>query len=321
MINKRPKLTVDEQIDHLKIKGIKFDHKYSEDGARKYLQENNNYFRLRAYRKNFTKIQLGDNRGKYYNLDFSHLVDLAIIDTRMRTVILEMCLNIEHFAKVNLLEIISNSNEDGYSIVNDYFEHLATISTANVDYEKKLKNEISRSRSSVYCGDIIAKYYNNYPVWAFVEIITFGSFIEFYKFCGIRLNNRQMLKEFNLLMETKSVRNAAAHNNCLINDFCQKDTQHPTQYEVKNKLGKIPLISRQTIQTKMVNPRIRQIVTLLYTHKLLVKSYGTDQHICSRLHEVGERAFRDFDYISNVTIQTTFRFLSNIIDNWYSNKV
>lgn len=29
-----------------------------------------------------------------------------------------------------------------------------------------------------YCGDILAKYKDNYPVWAFMEIIPFGRFIK-----------------------------------------------------------------------------------------------------------------------------------------------
>ena len=51
-----------------------------------------------------------------------------------------------------------------------------------------LMNEIHRNKDSDYCGGIINKYDGQYPVWAFVEIIPFGSFISFLKFCGEYFN-------------------------------------------------------------------------------------------------------------------------------------
>ena len=79
----KPQLTPKEQIEHLKKKGVKFNY-ISEDEAIKYLSDNNNYFKLRAYRKSFEKYTEGENEGKYIDLDFAMLKDLAIIDMRFR---------------------------------------------------------------------------------------------------------------------------------------------------------------------------------------------------------------------------------------------
>jgi hypothetical protein len=50
----KPMLGAVEQIKHSYDKGIKFEI-ISKGDARVYLSENNNYFKLRAYRKNYDK--------------------------------------------------------------------------------------------------------------------------------------------------------------------------------------------------------------------------------------------------------------------------
>ena len=99
----KPQLTPQEQVEHLKKKGVKFNFK-SEDEAINYLSKNNNYFKLRSYRKSFEKYVGGDKDGMYIDLDFAMLKDLAIIDMRFRYTLLLMSLDIEHFEKVRLLK-------------------------------------------------------------------------------------------------------------------------------------------------------------------------------------------------------------------------
>ena len=81
--NRKPWLTASEQIDHLKSRGVHFSL-MSEDDARSYLEKNSNYFRLRAYRLGFPKVEEGTRKGEYINLDFKMLVDLSIVDMLLR---------------------------------------------------------------------------------------------------------------------------------------------------------------------------------------------------------------------------------------------
>ena len=67
--NTKPWLTASEQIDRLKSRGVHFSL-MSEDDARAYLEKNSNYFRLRAYRLGFPKVEEGNRKGEYANLDF-----------------------------------------------------------------------------------------------------------------------------------------------------------------------------------------------------------------------------------------------------------
>lgn len=50
MENIKPRLSLDEQIQHLKDKGILFNI-MDEDSSKQYLKYNNNYYKLTSFRK------------------------------------------------------------------------------------------------------------------------------------------------------------------------------------------------------------------------------------------------------------------------------
>lgn len=102
MENNKPRLSLDEQIQHLKDKGILFNI-MDEDSAKQYLKYNNNYYKLTSFRKNYDKHPGGENKGKYIRLEFAYLVDMSIIDMRLRYRVVEMALDIEHHTKLQLL--------------------------------------------------------------------------------------------------------------------------------------------------------------------------------------------------------------------------
>ena len=78
-LKKKPWLTPQEQVEHLRNQGVRFDL-MSENDATSYLAKNNNFFRLRSYRQGFAKVEEGKRKGQFANLDFKMLVDLSIID-------------------------------------------------------------------------------------------------------------------------------------------------------------------------------------------------------------------------------------------------
>lgn len=312
----KPMLNTDSQIKHLQSKGVQFNRITVEE-ATAYLQENNNYFKLRAYRKNFPKHPDGALEGQYINLDFAFLKDLSIIDMRMRYTFLQMALDIEHFAKVNLLRVIEESGEDGYTIVEEYFDSLITddaISDGN--RYNNLLSELERNRKNPYCGGIIEKYDGCYPVWAFIEIISFRTLIQFYRFCSKHFDDKYLEERYYLLLTIKELRNATAHSNCLIHDMGAKDSIHKPNFSVLRALSGI---SKTTRDNRLKNERMRQIITLLYAYTVFVTSKGVLKHTKDNLAALVSRMYREIDYYSdNNNISVSFDFFKKAVDILYN---
>lgn len=311
----KPILTPAQQVEHMKSKGIRFDI-ISETEAEAYLRENNNYFKLRAYRKNFDKYVGGENDGKYINLDFAMLKDLSIIDMRLRYLVIHMALDTEHFLRVKLLRRVQEEGEDGYQIVDDYINHLKTQSVKdNKDYYNHLKSELKRNENNPYCGGIISACTDGYAVWAFLEVISLGSLLSFYRFCAERFNDRDMMTDFMIIKDVRELRNASAHNNCVLYDMKANDKRHSPNYNMLSSLGSIPKKSRDKY---LSNERMRQICTLLYAHSRLVTSAGIHQHIAEELARLIERMKEHEDYyISAPLVTSSFSFFERVANVFF----
>lgn len=303
----KPKLTIEQQIQQLEKKGISFDL-YPKEAAQQYLTDNNYYYKLTAFRKNFRKHPGGINEGKYVHLDFAYLVDLAIIDNYLRNIILEIALDIEHYSKLKLLHKLENHiNEDGYEIVKDYFQSLGTEKV-------NLERRISEKANSTYVGDIIQHCNGTYSVWNLIEIISYGDFLKFYKFCADRWNDRNMMDDYYRMKDVKELRNASAHNNCIINDITIKNAKHKTNHSVMRSLNEI---SPQRNRKQLSKEKMRQLVTLLYTSQNIITSDGVKTKIRNQLLFFKTRIYRDYDYSFNQTLKAAFDYLIEIFDNFY----
>ena len=118
----RPMMKISEMVPYLKEKNIKFE-KISENDAEEYLKNNNNYYNLTSYKNNFLKYPspAGEYEGLYQDLDFAYLKDMAIIDHRVRLLFFKIIIDIEHYLKIRILNLIENiEEENGYKAVNKY---------------------------------------------------------------------------------------------------------------------------------------------------------------------------------------------------------
>lgn len=306
----KPQLTAKEQIEHLKSKGVKFEL-CTEESAEEYLKNNNNYFKLCSYRKNFEKFEEGDNKGKYINLDFGMLKDLAIIDMRLRYILILLSFDVEHFEKVKLLNLISESSDDGYNIVRQY------IASLDESQAQSLKYELERNEKSVYCKGIIEKYRDEYPIWTFVEVIPFGRFIDFLKFCADFLENKKLKNDVYLLIDVKRLRNASAHNNCIINNLSSETATLKTNFQVMTAIDK-SVCSPTNKRRRMSNAAVRDIVTLFYAHSNIVTSEGVLKAQHEKINETIDRCFKHIDYYEkNELILSTFNFFKKVVDKFY----
>ena len=316
--HRKPWLSPHGQIQHLRSKGVRFDYIFSENDAEQYLQQNNNYFRLRSYRTGFPKVEEGPRKGQYANLDFFMLVDLSIIDMLLRYEMLPLTLDIEHFAKVELMKSIEEHHEDGYAIVQDF---LASYDQARDDgtTTNAIKNEICRGKTSSYVSGLLEKYpYEELPVWVLLELISFGTFVYFYKFCADRYGNRNMQDRFYQLQSVRALRNACAHNNCILNDIGPRTASHRINDCVGRAVRQIGNIGRDQARTKLSNDRIQQITTTLYLHKTIA-SEGVHSHKSESLQAFTKRMNRNLDhYLGNMQIASTFEYLTKLVNAWFS---
>ena len=182
-------LDVPDQIAKLKSKGVTFDL-CSEEEAISYLANRTYFFKLYAYRTLFERRTGGERDGQYVSLDFGHLRLLSSLDRSLRYVLLPMTLDVEHFARVKLVrEVTEREGEDGYSVV---FDYLASLSH---DDRRRRMGEINGFLKDAYSGDLARKYSlpDTMPLWVYLEMASFGTFVDLWLFCANRWGDRSML--------------------------------------------------------------------------------------------------------------------------------
>lgn len=312
----KPKKTPAELVAKLKEeKGVAFNI-VTEVEAEKYLIDKNNYLRTASYRKNYQKYKRGENQGKYIELDFAYLMDLSSIDMHLRDIIIRMCIDIEHDLKMQTLRDVDKDNVDGYKLVEDFF--------TNNDY---LKDSIIKKQSSSYTNDLIQKYFiidcneegNQYikeidcPIWVLVELLTFGEFISFYKYY---YGEGKLPIKSNLLNSVKSLRNACAHNNCLIHNLNKGDSKPSAP--IRRAVEKINGITSTQKNERLSVRFVLEFVSMLYVYNQIV-SYDVKTHRIVEMNKLfDERMTRNKSfYENNITIKNTYLFLNSIIKGWF----
>lgn len=307
----RVKLTVKQQIEHMKSKGITFDI-VSEEEAEQYLENNNYYFKIKAYAKMFEKYQFGEKKGQYVNLDFAYLKELAILDMHLRHFIIKTSVDLEHIIKVKFLSDFNKSDSDGYEIVEEYF-------TAFPD----VKNKILLKKETSYCADLIDKLESEeYALWNVIELLSFGDFINLYKMFYDKFPEAQSGISFTYPMRSiKSLRNAAAHNNCILNQLTRsKDDELHSNKKVQSFVSKNKLIGKTLRINCMGMQAVHDFVTLLYVLDKAVESEGMRKKIVEELNWlINERMVKHADYFQkNNSLMTVYGFIKKMIDNYFA---
>ena len=316
----RPMMKISEMVPYLKNKNIKFEE-CSEEEAEKYLRENNNYYNVTAYKNNFPKYQCGDLTGKYIDLDFAYLKDLSIIDYRTRIVLFKMIIDIEHYLKIRILNKVEElENEDGYNIVNLYLEH----DYNDTKYPKRVHDSIRKKVTNEYYNKIFSKYdidgdskIENIPIWEFLEIITFGELINFFDFFTTEYNLDDNKYIF-ILREVNKLRNAVAHNSCVLSELDKKDNPYRADTLVINYLQKCG-IGKENRTNKLRNSRIRQITYTLYLFNEIVSSVGVKQNVKHELSKLfyGRIILNRKYYNNNGLLQSIYEYFDKIVEKNY----
>lgn len=308
------KLTVEEQLQDMIDKNIQFEL-YSQEDAKKFLKYNNYYFKLKSYARNYN---INSQTKKYYNLDFAYLVELSKLDMYIRKIVLELSLDVEHYLKVRLMNDLSNNDEeDGYNIIGLFLQY---HSNAEADIQGK-------ADKYSFCADLAEKHLNEYKepkelaLWNIVELLSFGNFMKLYELYY------QMYPSFNYsdyLKSIKFIRNAAAHNNCILSTLRKPNglKKFSKTKKLANILGKIPEFRELSSRDAMMkNPVIHDFVTLLFVYNDIMKTAATKrsrnrkmEELCHQFCDEDGRIKKNKSYFDkNPYIRETYSFICRII--------
>jgi len=310
----KKKLTINEQIEYMKNdKGISFEN-YPEDKIEEFLENSTYFFKIKSFAKLFDK----DNRsGKYWKLRFEQIVELSKLDLYLRRIMFKMCLSIEHQLKLNLLnDIAKNEFCNGYDIVKEFFYYNPKI------YES-IESDIQINEKETYSSAIAKKYFPDIPIWAIIEILNFSNFMKLYILYYKNEANRKNIKYDNKIenysWSIRIIRNACAHNNCIINSLKNKNNEPNKQLITDINKAKIKLSSNE--KDLLLKCLVNDVSIIVVLYNQIITSKQVKDKCMSELKNLfNDRFLREknmFDYErkDNKLIIDSFRLVNKIINN------
>jgi abortive infection bacteriophage resistance protein len=146
------------------------------------------------------------------------------------------------------------------------------------------------------------------PVWAFVEIISFGDLVKLFDFY---YENDSPIKVS--LNPVKSLRNACAHNNCLINNL--RSGQSRPGRLVNTFVSQIPGISKD-VRKKYLSVRpIFEFINLLIVYDKVVSSTIKSHRYEELKKLVAERIPKHAEYYQKQQLlKASYDFIKKVVD-------
>ncbi len=315
----KSKYSIDEQLKNLEDKNVQFNI-MSKEEAREYLQNNTYYFKLKSYEKSF---EYNVSKNQYINLEFAYLVELSKLDMYLRELIIRISLHTEHFLKVKLIDdLTKNEKEDGYHVVRELFSKYPFV----VDH-------INQKKYNSACADLIHKYENNWAAWNLIEVLSFGDFIKLYELYYLLYPEQVNEVASDLIWPLKFIRNASAHNNCLLNTL-RKPYVYTHLYDKKRRtiivnkrlvslLSSVPTITKNNRKKKITNPVIHDFMASLFLFDEICTSQVFKMKIFTEVKEfvdgrlIENKEFFNFDNV----FTTIYDFIRNVVDYLYEKNV
>ena len=244
----KPFKTIDQQIDLLEKRNLKFKNK---EKAREILLKNNYYNLI----NNYSKFMINSFNTYEDNTYFENILMVQNLDRELKKILFEYLTEIESIFKAMLI----------YEYCNKYQEEYAFLNVRNYD-KKNLSsafNVISTYTNIInfYSNDKKAnaiKHYisnhNDVPLWVLSSFLTLGQSIYFYntltptlKYTIVRnhINKNLSSKDkiirldvavFSSILENiRQLRNVVAHNNRLINFKCKNNIKYINELHNQDK--------------------------------------------------------------------------------------
>ena len=174
-------------------------------------------------------------------------------------------------------------DEDGYQIINGFLlaDDIVPVAERSSEISKRsggFARKITQNKRNPYCGGLISSYSDEMPVWTFVELISFGDLRDLVDYYSQKTGWTPPV-DLQSLDRVRQIRNACAHGNAIINDL--RRITDPSKTGISSTPPFITAFLRNASinarmrDRKMSNPRINQIVHLLYIYDKMVTSKNT----------------------------------------------
>ncbi len=300
-------LTIPEIIEYCKNNlGITFNL-MDEEKAKSFLEKHNYFFRLKQYAE---VAQEKTKSGKYIGIDFGHLVELSTIDMFFRKLILKMTIDFEHYLKVSLInECQSNDADDGYLVVNKFLEKNKKIQT--------ILENLNYNNIVFYNKNSFLKYMEKPSVWSLIEVIQFSDFIDFYSFYYDFFHLKcEYTKHFE---SVRRLRNAAAHNACMLCSFKPAQWFHFDAETSFDLLGANLGINNGTITNCMKVPVLNDFAVMLSVYTRLISSEPIKQKTFEEIIDFFDNRMilRKQYFEGNTEIKNAYQFARKVL-KYYS---
>lgn len=121
-----------------------------------------------------------------------------------------------------------------------------------------------------------------------------------------------------ILREIVKLRNAVAHNSCVLCELDKKDNKYPIDYKVINYLNKCN-IKKENRDNKMSNSRIKQITYTLYMFNEIVTSIGVKYNVKEDINKLFyDRIILHKEYYNNNELLISiYTYFDKIINKFY----
>ena len=114
------------------------------------------------------------------------------------------------------------------------------------------------------------------------------------------------------------MRNAVAHNSCVLCDLDKKDNEYAPDFKIVNYLNSCG-IGKETRDNKLSNSRIKQMTYTLYMFNEIVTSEGVKRNVITDLNELFyERIILHKEYYNNnELLKSIYSYFDKIIKYYY----